>query len=513
MEFTLTIGGVDKELKAGSLRISQTANGRATALFTVLSLDRSYRPALDAAVIIEEDGNRILGGFVNGVHERGLGGGTHPAIETTVTVVDFNAYAELRYVNELIPAGTLKEALEALEPYLTGYGVTLDAGQVNGPNLPELNYEYRRLDEVLNEFSTLTADAGQPFTWEIDDFKTLKMYQPSTEPAPFDLVMSGDEIPEVVGDIEVDITREHYANRVIVKVPAKREEGRVESFTGDDVTSTFTLQYTLESFPYGLINRYEADGITPSGGETFGLTGTTTDGVTPVQWWYDPDTNEITRNDGPTEAPYIYKLTFNGVFESAGIAEDAGEIATHGIWEKVIVVENVPSDQTAQTLAEGYLAQFLPVTRKITYKTLELGVRPGQEQTATVPARNLSVTAPITDVQIRDYGARNLLREVTSIADAETNLARGFRSDYLEWWGDKAGATTSAPVATPTTTSPAPPDQSVQFNRSGVFGGKSTFIFIEDGNSVVMGDGSAITAAYHESCFIAGRNCTISDPP
>lgn len=506
MDFTLTIAGVEKFLKAGTLNISMTANGRDTATFVITSEDRSYRPALDAAVIIEEDGTRIFGGFVNGVLERGTAGGANPAIDTEVTAVDFNAYAELRYVAETLAAGTLKSQLTTLVTnYLDDYGVTLHASQVDGPTMPELEYDYVRLDDVLNELSTITADAGQPYVWAIDDFKVLRMYQPSTVPAPFDLAVVDGEVAEVIGDIEVEITREHYANRIIVKVPPKSEESRVESFTGDGSEDTFELQYTLTKH-YGYVT--DNTGTSPVTNATL----TTIEFQGTASWTYDPATNSLIREIGALPNGQVAEIKFDGTFEGVGIAEDAAEIAAHGIWEKVIVVENVPSDETAQSIAEGYLAHAKQLTTKVRYKTLQLGVTPGQEQSATVAPRNLSITAPITDVSLRDYGARNILREVTLIANADTNLARGFRGDYQEWWGDKAGGGPTLGQGGAASVGAAPPDKAVQFNRTGVFGGDADFLYYDTENSIVCGDDSSITAADFAHCLIVGQYCEIADP-
>jgi hypothetical protein len=52
----------------------------------------------------------------------------------------------------------------------------------------------------------------------------------------------------------------------------------------------------------------------------------------------------------------------------------------------------------------------------------------------------------------------------------------------------------------------------VQSNQGGAFYGKASFHFKAAGNSVVIGDGSTITAASFDSCFIAGQNCHITDP-
>lgn len=306
MEFTLTIAGAEKQLLAGSLNIRKIANSRHTASFQLDSEDRSYRPAMDAEVIMEADGTREFGGLIDAPSEAGLFKGSHPGIRTTINVVDFNAYTERRFVNETFPEQTLKARLTTIiANYLTDYGVTLHASQVDGPTLPSVEYDYIRVDAVLNEQMKLTADSGQPFVWKVDYFKVLRAFQPSTQAAPFDLV--GNDLPEVIGDVQVLPSNDGKANRVIVKVAPKSEQGRIESFVGDGVTTTYDLEYTLTAFTVGAIHRFEPDGITPSGGETIAITGTDT----PTQWEISTDGTQITRVVGPTENLYVYRPSWS----------------------------------------------------------------------------------------------------------------------------------------------------------------------------------------------------------
>lgn len=503
MVLTLTIGGVAKTIQRGSLSISQTANGRTTASFSVLSAEGSYRPALDAEVIIEDDGTRIFGGLIDRPRERGPLNGAHTAIVTAVSAVDFHAYAERRYVNETLAAGTLKAKLTTLvSTYLAAYGVTLDAGQVVGPSLPALTYEYRQLTDVLNELATLTADAGEPYVWRISPLKVLRLYQPSTTAAPFDILTNTPA--QVTGDIEVETHREHYANKIILKVPPKSEAGHVETFTGNGVTSTFTLQYTPTKL-YGHIL------VATGGGETLGVTGDS-----PVQWTYDTVTNTITRTAGVPPNGEVYTLYFDGVYSGQATASDAAEIAAHGLWERVVTVESVPSNTTAQALADGYLATSIYATQTVKYRTLDAGLAPGQTQTITVPRRNLAATAIITDVVTRDYGKNRLDRTVTAIVDnAKTNLGRGWRDVYKLWAGDQSGGSsaTGTGAGSPTKGGPGAPFTAVQFNDSGVFGGDAAFIYYKNQNSIVCGGGgSSITAFLYESCQVFGYDTHIADP-
>ncbi len=505
MAVVLTIGGVTKELRRGSLNISQTANGRTTASFSVVSTDGSYRPAMDAEVLITEDGTRIFGGLVERPTEQGLLAGAHAGITTQISAVDFHQYADRRIIPDGgFPAGyTLLQALTALVAWVTPFGVTLDAGQVTGPTLPELLYPYTKLTDVFNELATITSKDGEPYVWRISPTKVLRMYQPSTVAAPFNIV--GNTPSQVIGDIVVETTREHYANRIYLKTPTKSEVGRVETFDGDGVTDTFTLQYTPTKF-YGTI------GTTTNPYETLNYTGD----ADPATWTYDVTTNTITRNDGAPGGSDTVSVRFDGTYSGVATAQDAGEIAANGEWEKVVVVENVPNDTTLQALADAYLAQSLPLTQTVKYRTFTSGLVPAQTQTITVPRRNLSVTAVITDVVTRDLGRATLVRDITAIVDAQTNLGgRGWRDVYKLWAGDKNGSAAPS-VATgagaPTKAGPGGPNKAVQFNRSGVFGGDGDFTYDEATNSIVCGGGgSSITAADVESCQVFGYDCHIAD--
>jgi hypothetical protein len=481
-------------------------NGRTTAGFSLVSFDGSYRPAMDAEVIIEEDSDRVFGGLIERVTERGFHGGAKPAIETLVSAGDFTAYTDRRYVNETIPAGSLKAALIVVTTYLAGYGVTLDAGQATGPTLPELVYAYRPLTEVLNELSTLTAQFGEQFAWTIDSFKVLSMRQPSTVPASFNLI--GNLLPDVLGDIEVEPKRDHFANRVIVKVPAKSEENHEETFTGDGSTTVFPLQFVPTS-TRGYVT-YDTTQY-----ETLNLTGD----ADPAMWTLDPGTNTITRNIGAPALGAPISIIFTGTFEGLGQADDlpsqAAPPAGVGLWEKVVVVDSVPTDATAQSLADAYLAQALTATQSVRYKTFAAGLVPGQTQTLTIPARNLSGVGVITDVVTRD-NQNTLIREVALDVSAETNLGRrGWRDVYKDWLGDKAGETSgvSAGDGGVHSVGPGGPNRAVQFNDAGRFGGDADFIYYKTENSVVGGGGgSAITATGgFESCQVWGYDNHITD--
>jgi hypothetical protein len=513
MAFVLSIGGAAKDIKAGSLRISWPANGRATAAFTVLSTGATqYRPSLDAEVLITQDGDRIFGGLVDRPRESGLlGGKAGPEIATEISAADFNVYAERRYVyapkDSPIAAGTLKAQLTTLvADYLAVYGVTLDAGQVDGPTMPEHDYNYTQLDDVLNEWATITAKFGEPYVWRIDAFKVLRMYQPSTAFAPWSL--SGDALSDVIGDVTVEQSRDkRNANRVIVLVAPQTQLDRVESFTGDGSTTSFNLQYSVLS----------ARGYVTNAGtvESFGddvqypiVPGDTT-------WTLDRTTGVLTTSGAAPGVGETVSFQFDGQFNGTAIAEDVSA-ATDPL-EKVIKLDAVPPDTTIQAIADGELAKSIYPTKTVRYSTLRAGLRPGMAQNITITRRSINTTSVISEISIRDKFKDRLVYDVTCTIDgSQTNATKTYRQTYKQWNADTRGsATMVAPTPTANsgaTVGPAAPNRAVQWNNNGAFGGDASFIFYTDENSVICGDACSITAASFESCSINGQDNHITDP-
>lgn len=502
MAWSISIGGVIKPIQLQSLNVSQIANGVGPARFRVYSADGSDRAVLDAEVLIVEDSVRIYGGVVSKVRELGVVQGYRPGIITEIDTVDFNTYVDRRTISMAIPGGSLLSILQVLEPVFTPFGVTLDAGQVTGPTLPDLAYTIRTGREVLDDIAKLTAAAGEPFTWAIDAFKHLRMFQPSTVAAPFDL--TGYPIREVIGDIVVEAARDSsYANRITVYIPPILETNRIETFIANGTADAFVLQYTLVGwFPRGVIG-------VDAGNET----------VSPVgqggQWEFDTTTNTLTRVIGPPTAGAVITAQFDGTYTVLVDASDAGEIAAVGPWEKVYTLDALPTGTTAQDLADAYLAKAVHVTQTVRYTTRHAGLRPGMSQAVVVPLRNINATAVVTDVVIRDDGTPLLRREVIAVIDAsQTNLDRGWRTVYTRWLtdtfgvsGNRSSAVVAGPGTPPTGASgAAPPVLSVQFNRAGALGGDASFTYEETTHSVVCGLNSSITAADPESCQVFGED-------
>ena len=439
MTFDLTIAGVPKELKAGSLRISRTMNGRSTATFSIISRDRTYRPPLDAAVVIERDSSRIFAGLITTPREAGFHGGVKVPIITQVTAGDHGMYADRRAVKEELPIGSLLDALEVLEGYLTGYGISLDAGQVAGPTLPALIWDYKRLSDCLNELSTLTAQFGEQFIWKIDEDLVLSMYQPSLVSAPFDLIEDGSgKIAAIVGDLTVEKTRETYANRIIVKVPAKVELGRTEVFTGDDVTDTFALDYQLTRFPYGVIRRYFEGTETPSGGETFGTRASSTAPEIPCSGGTCRRQTRSLGISAPRRTGSITRLEFDGTFEGVGIATSDPPPAPRPD-RKGNRRRGGPGGPNGAKSRGGVPRAIATDPKHDRVPDALAGPGAGHDASDHGDLSSTHRNPDLTDVNIAEFGPFDLAYDVKAVLAGDTNILKSFRDLYKVWRGDLAG--------------------------------------------------------------------------
>lgn len=202
--YVLTIGGTTKTVQPG-WSITAPANGVGTMTFDIYSSNGSYIPAINAEVILTEDGTRIFGGVIKSVSVEGAGGQPITPIISRCTAEDFNALAERRYYSGTV-SGTLVSILTTLVAYIPG--ATLSGSQVTGPTLHSITYSMWKINDILDQLSTLTG-----YVWRIDYNKVLSMYTPGSISAPFNVTLASGA---AYGDLVTDETRQDYYNSVYV---------------------------------------------------------------------------------------------------------------------------------------------------------------------------------------------------------------------------------------------------------------------------------------------------------
>lgn len=448
---------------------------------------------------------RIFGGVITEVHEVGFGGqGSTTAIVTHVTAQDFNSLAARRLAYGSRPAETLKARLTwIVATYLVSLGggladVTLSGSQVDGPTLAAHDYNYDALTKVFDDL-TVESDG---YLWEINYSGVLSMALPgSGNLAPFDLVDSGSGVAYVIGDIEVTPTRDNYANRVILRFDGGTAV--TDSFTQSTAWSSpksitaislanpthvtcgaHGLATDQDVYIEGTDSDPDIDGLksvtvldanhftVPVNVAIAGTTGSLYTGYGQTEFFLSAvhlsNTGLVTINSVETEmggtwsiaestnspsgwslftsvpqpAGTTIAVTYTSAFKAVAQADDAGEQAANGIYEVAIEGTNIATVAAADALAAAYLTQRKQVRNSISYTTRSRGLQPGQTQTITVPKRNTSATAIITEVNTQHVNGVVIDRRVVAVEGAVL-LAGAWRDTWKQILGGGAAAVAS----------------------------------------------------------------------
>jgi hypothetical protein len=423
MAYTVTIAGQAATLQRG-WSITAAATGIDVLTARVASLSGAYRPSLGAAIVITEQSTTIFGGTLSRVEESGLAASGVPIV-SRITASSYKNLAAHVALTDTLEAGTLKAALTTVAARLTDLGVTLDAGQATGPTIAAAAYEYAPVQAVLDNLAERTG-----WVWEIDAAKVLRMIQPGTVAAPYDVTTANRT---AFADVTVERRREDwYANRIIVRGGAGYRQILPETHYGNGATRTFPIDAPMHYF--GPVNLTVTVGGTPTNVVMTGYYGVDDD-----PWTYDPPTYSLRqREDQPLLGVSDTVVMVDGYaaqYPMSITVEDAGEIAASGLVELVVAVPEVFERGAIEELAATTLARRVAAPVTVRYQTTQSGAKPGQTQSITIAERSLSGTFTIAEV-VTENTVGNVIRR-TITATAGTLVKDNWR-DVFRAWSDRA---------------------------------------------------------------------------
>jgi hypothetical protein len=397
-------------------------------------------------------------------------------IYTEITAVSFDQITERRYAKEVLVSGTLKSMLTTLVThYMQNPYVAVNPSQVDGPVLPDVPCDYALVRNVLD---TIAGLAGG-YVWEIDPHLQARMFLPASERAPFDVVEGGRS---AIGDVTSEPTRTAYANRVLVQFTAAAVSAYAFCQADQNFADGETVVIGSKTYTYQAVLT-EADGhlaiganalasittlleaINLSGGnyaaamtkhsQVFASMGSTAVvRVTAIAAGASGNsigvstTGAHARWYGEGSAPTSsLTLGADAALTSVAIAEQTSEQTQHGIWEAVVQAADITDYSLALQAAQAYLAIKLLVPRTVTYRTRERGALPGQQQTITIPSRNLNGTFLITDVNGGNPTENAVEWTVTAVESLTPGAAPQWRDTYKQWAGSVAGSGTAISTA------------------------------------------------------------------
>jgi len=504
MNVTFTINSVTRDIQPG-WKIDEMIGGRNTMTFKVISLDASWRPQRNQVITLVDDDavETIFAGHIHTVTERGLGGYGVTALEFTCSATDYTALLDRRRIEVTIPmTDNLKQGLEKIIPFFTPFGMSLDAGQVNGPLFStvvdeDLVFEGETGTDILNKIQTILSD----YAYVVHYDNTLEMFQIGT------VNWIPSSMTDFLGDIETEITNVGFANHVTVfytlegRAATAYLDNTVNFAAGDTVTigsKVYTFVTDVVSAPnVGPPPFGNVDGYVKLGGTLQGSLDTLVRAIlryqpatyAGVDYADETIVNSQVSASHSTGGPLMLTALVAGVAgNSIGLAtssatatfkQSGGAVVTTltlGKEEETLIAEadggaaaadkvyryydhpEVRYHSLAQSLANGYLTRDSATAPSFRLHTLNggSGVHPGAKYTFTEAKRNLSGSHLVTDVSIFPIG--NLVNYTISLKQGVSVVPESPLERYVHWMskpkprgsipGTNTGALSAASVPT-----------------------------------------------------------------
>ena len=401
--YSILIGGVYYNIQKATLNIQNAIGHVGTGSVTVTSpLGTSWQYGAQA-LILNETGAQVYGGYVARDHayrDPGARQGDQGLLLHDLTLMD-NTYraskrVPLNQYNNVTCGAIINDLYGA---YLAAEGVIITASSVaTGPTIIQAIWGGSKT--IAGVLTWLAQVAG--YWWNIDVDGVLWFQPYGGIAAPFNI--DGTNI-DAMQNVTVDYGNDMLVNKQYVKGSVGQKGSvsspLVETFKGDGARRTFTLGYQLNTLISATLNAIDITNTFgdkgSSGASYYGLVGD-------ANITQDPSQTVLTSSDSLV-------ITYIGQFPILSMAQNSTAIAAQAARERTGtgIIEAVYSDNKVRNLPAAFQIASSRLTHYgadlvgISYYTKTPGLQPGQLQLislsdfglATLPG--LISTVSVTD--------------------------------------------------------------------------------------------------------------------
>ncbi len=386
---SVVVGGVTQVTRKHSISVSNRIEERSVARCEVFDIAESLSfPHGTPITILDTEDTLIFGGFVSSSKIKRLS----PAagVYHQIKCMDYHYTADKRLVAESYLAQTCGFIVQDIfDKYLDEEGVTIGTIEA-GPTLVEAVFNYVRASDA---FDSLAEKAGK--IWYIDENKALYFVDRITASAPWNA--TGDDMMKRFSSLSNN--NPQYRNRQYIRGGRDTTTQQTENFTGDGTTVAFTVGYPIVKVP-----TVEVDSV----GQSVGIKGLDT---AKDCYWSKGDATILfdTAPGNTLDVEIVYYGQFDVLIVVENLVEIADQAAIEGSGTGIVEdMDDEPALNDADAAidsGEAKVTRFGVDSKRLVYKTLTLGLKPGQTQTITEPKLGLADDMLIESVDIRGFGS------------------------------------------------------------------------------------------------------------
>ena len=392
---TLTIAGVDRSdqvlwqtLERVSVLSSQVDTLQFSMRLTDAQLSSIPKPTQE--VILEIAGVREFGGIIVNAPREFLGDSRTGEIVVQITAQDYQTLLNRRLATRTYQNQNAGAIVSDLVGIVGGFNL---ANVQSGPLVADWRVNYQPLGDAIEDLAKTVG-----YEWWIDYYKNVYFRQPANPNAPWDLIE--DSSPPYVasapyGNLTYIDDVSQIRNLVYVKGATVQSNLVQQRVTGDGITRVFGLTLGQRIVRGSLT--MSIDGVAQTVGEK--------NQIDPglVSWLVDYENRVVEATSGTPTPANGASIVFQYRYESTILinARDNESINTYGIWESIVVNEDIKDRSVAIQVAKAALNDQAWPEIGLTYTTTRPGLAVGQVQRVNIPRLGISGDFLIREVRLR----------------------------------------------------------------------------------------------------------------
>lgn len=363
MAVTFTIEGVDKTSAIDWRSVAIESNATRTASicrFLVKNFgSKTYRPAVNDEVVIEQGADTVFGGLVVQVQETVIG----RAKFFRITCRDYSVLLDRQLVSQTYENETAEDIVADIIANFTDDGFTTTA--VVAPVLVDrLVFNYLPVSKCIQKIAELIGN----YDWYPDYTKDIHFFARTSEAAPFNLDDTGGKF--VWNSLDIRETTDQIRNEVVVRGgDAPSATTRTEYFSGTGTRLIFPLASKFATLPT----------VTVGGvGQTVGIDYLNDDASFQVMWDYNQKSLRFTAGNVPASATDNIIVVGTPLYPIVVVRRDETSIAEFGVFQHFLTDKNLGNIDAANLRARAELAKYSQPSQNGKFRTYENGLVAGQ---------------------------------------------------------------------------------------------------------------------------------------
>ncbi len=413
LDYSVTINGVERahDMELQSLSINDQINEQAnTADFVLYDLHSLGVPETDDEIIVEVNGVRLFAGFITKVTYDQLG---NLADKISISCVDYTKTLDRRLVSATFLNMSDKDVIDSVVDQFVDDNEVSTYFVSESAMVSQVSFNYIPASQAIKQVAELTSQS-----WYIDYYKRIHYFPRQQSQAPFQVTSAS----AYHKNLQLTKDNSRLRNRVFVR-------GGTE-LTSDPVSETQVAdgeqrQFFLAEKPHEL-------SVTVNGSpETVGIKNI--DDPDLFDWMMNFQEKYIEAGAlraTPTAGDKI-AVSYKYDVPILVSVEDPDSIEENGVYEFVIIDNNIATTQQARDRARAELTDYANDIVDATYSTYQPGVMSGQYQRISMANKGVDEDYLVNTVTLRSLGGGRFVYEV-KLTNAKTLGIIKFLLDLLQ---------------------------------------------------------------------------------